>query len=116
MARRGRRRRGETELMEVVNAHVETLVVALSEVIRRQVGDEIQRYFFGPDGRPDARGGKRKRRRILPCIAPGCKNPSKGPRFHFLCEKHMGAPKKEYEVWQAAAREKKEKAAAATTA
>lgn len=28
------------------------------------------------------------------CRYPGCKNRSKGPRFRFLCEKHLKLPKK----------------------
>jgi hypothetical protein len=28
-------------------------------------------------------------RRDMGCIAPGCKNRSKGPRFSYLCEKHL---------------------------
>ncbi len=29
-------------------------------------------------------------RRIIPCRWPRCRRPSKGPRFHFLCEAHRG--------------------------
>ena len=46
----------------------------------------------------------RKKRR-LPCIAPGCSNPSKGPRFQYLCVKHMDAPKKDYEAWRLKSKE-----------
>jgi hypothetical protein len=52
------------------------------------------------------RGGPALRRRVVPCIAPGCTNPSKGPRFHYLCEKHKDAPKKDYEAWRKARQEK----------
>jgi len=36
------------------------------------------------------------------CIAPDCKNPSKGPRFHHLCEEHKRAPLKQVRTWQRA--------------
>lgn len=29
------------------------------------------------------------------CRHPGCKNRSKGPRFRFMCEKHLKLPKAE---------------------
>jgi hypothetical protein len=29
------------------------------------------------------------------CRYPGCKNRSKGPKFSFLCEKHLKLPKRE---------------------
>ncbi|MSP15658.1 MAG: hypothetical protein EXR73_03420 [Myxococcales bacterium] len=45
-----------------------------------------------------------KVRKIVPCIAPDCSNPSKGPRFHYLCDKHKDASKKEYDGWRAAKR------------
>jgi len=34
------------------------------------------------------------------CIAPGCRRHSKGPRFRFLCEKHLKATKKQVEKWR----------------
>ncbi len=34
------------------------------------------------------------------CIAPGCTNANKGPRFHYLCETHKGVAKPTYETWQ----------------
>jgi hypothetical protein len=41
-------------------------------------------------------GGKGIKRNIPKhCIYPDCSNPSKGPRWSFLCEKHMETPKAE---------------------
>lgn len=37
---------------------------------------------------------------IKPCIAPGCTSPSKGPRFHYLCDEHKGASPAEYAAWR----------------
>ena len=36
-----------------------------------------------------------------PCIVPGCDKPSKGPRFHFLCEDHRNADEQQIKTWQA---------------
>ena len=75
-----------------------------------QVGQTEVRFVPLPGARKVALRSSRKRRRILPCIAPGCKNPSKGPRFHYLCEEHMGAPKKDYEAWREKRKEKEARA------
>ena len=44
------------------------------------------------------------------CICPGCKKLSKGPRFHFLCEIHRNAPKREWSAWQAQDKERRKTA------
>lgn len=62
------------------------------------------------------KGRKGKKRRSSPlkgkkldmsCRVPGCKNPSKGPRWGFMCEKHLKdlSPKQQREArekWRAA--------------
>jgi hypothetical protein len=92
-------------LSEVVQGHVEALVEAITQMVRQNTAREIA-DLIGGNGRLPALRARKKR--ILPCIAPGCKNASKGPRFHYLCEKHRDAPKKDWETWQAAKREKRE--------
>lgn len=37
-------------------------------------------------------------KRILPCRVPGCKNPSTGPRFRYLCRDHRGLPKEQLDA------------------
>ncbi|HEX4457886.1 MAG TPA: hypothetical protein VIA18_07935, partial [Polyangia bacterium] len=45
-------------------------------------------------GKP--RGGAGQKRNVpKQCIYPNCTNPSKGPRWSFLCDKHKDAPKAE---------------------
>ncbi len=56
----------------------------------------------------------------LPCIAPGCKTLSRGPRFHYCCVKHDAMPKPQIRKWQkawrlAAEQAKKEARAKAKT-
>ena len=43
-------------------------------------------------GKPDGRRNSRMKGRKLDmtCRYPNCKNRSKGPRFSFMCEKHLG--------------------------
>jgi len=100
--RRGRRgSSAAAQLGEIVARTVSSLVDAIEKHMRGSVADDVRAFIAaksgtGKRGRPA--GAVRKR--ILPCIAPGCTNPSKGPRFHYLCEKHMSAPKKDYEAWR----------------
>lgn len=43
---------------------------------------------------PAKRHSKAAGRKLdMACRAPGCKNRSKGPRFHFLCDEHLKASK-----------------------
>jgi hypothetical protein len=96
---------------DIVIKYVGKLVDELRAELRKNVEHELRSYFSQGDGaRKVALRSSRKRRRILPCIAPGCKNPSKGPRFHYLCEEHMGAPKKDYEAWREKRKEKEARA------
>lgn len=38
--------------------------------------------------------------RPITCIAPGCRKPNKGPRFHYLCEEHRDSKPEKVLVWQ----------------
>jgi hypothetical protein len=44
--------------------------------------------------RPRGLSKLRGRELDMHCRYPGCKNRSKGPRFHFLCAEHLKLPKK----------------------
>lgn len=113
----GRRKRGQrgsatARLGELVSRTIGDLVAAIEKHMSGSVADEVRAFIASKSGTA-GRVGKRGRppgsakKRILPCIAPSCTNTSKGPRFHYLCEKHMGAPKKDYEAWRLRAKEKK---------
>jgi hypothetical protein len=91
------------EVGALVRSHVDSLVLELTGVIRRQIADDLVAHF----GNGGTTVAARRVRQVTPCIAPGCKNASKGPRFHFLCEEHRSAPRKEWELWQTTAREKR---------
>lgn len=55
--------------------------------------------------KPKKRKTKVKRRRPqfskrrIHCLAPRCKRISKGPRFHYLCEKHREAGVRKIRAW-----------------
>jgi len=103
MARR-RRNDIQARLNDVVQGHIEALVDAVTQMVRQNTAREIAEMVGGGNGKIAALRARRKR--IRPCIAPGCKNPSKGPRFHYLCDKHRDAPRKDWEAWQSSKRER----------
>ena len=92
----------QARLNDVVQGHIAALVEAVSQMVRQNTAREIAE-MVGGNGKLALRA---RRKRILPCIAPGCKNPSKGPRFHYLCDKHRDAPRKEWEAWQTQKRDR----------
>lgn len=107
----GRGRSSDGRLAEIVARYTNDLVTAVRQEVRRSVADEVRELLAGGRGaslgvgrRGRAAGNGRKR--VVQCIAPGCPNPSKGPRFHYLCDKHKDAKKSEYEAWRKARKEK----------
>lgn len=86
------------QIKRIVSLHVERMVSELHRTLRQQIIEEIKVYFQKNEGTSPL---KPKRKRILPCIKPGCRNPSKGPRFHYLCAEHRNASKRDYEEWRA---------------
>jgi hypothetical protein len=106
MAKRRVKVAREGRLAELVQKYVEQLVEAVQEEVRISVASEVQHLLTGERPRGLAKLLRVRRKRVLPCIAPNCQNPSKGPRFHYLCVKHKDAPKKDYEAWRKARQEK----------
>ena len=96
----------DARLGELVRDHVQELVGAITTAVRQNMASELQ-SFLGDEAVARARRGRpapARNKRVVSCIAPGCSNPSKGPRFHYLCETHKDAPKKDYEAWRKAKR------------
>ena len=66
---------------------------ALVEEIARSVIARVNELLpKGPAGRGPSK--LRGRKLDMKCRHPGCKNRSKGPRFHFLCEEHLKPARK----------------------
>lgn len=99
MANNGSR---EVELAAVVSNHVHLLVAEITRVVRESVSEDLIAHLTGSAGPSPMliRVNGRRRLRDLSCIAPGCGNKSKGPRFHYLCEAHGDTPKRTYEEWR----------------
>lgn len=91
-------RRRDRDLEAVIAGHVAALVADLHTLVRQRVQDEAAAFFGGLTARAGSRRGPK---RIRPCLAPGCQQPSKGPRFRYLCDEHKGAPLKDVEAWRA---------------
>jgi len=113
--RRGRRADRSARLSEIVSRYVSDLVTAINQHLRRNMADEVRDFIASNGGTAALVAGRTRRsgggrKKVVGCIAPGCPNPSKGPRFHYLCEKHKDAPKKDYEAWRLKARTEKQAA------
>jgi hypothetical protein len=112
LGRRGRARRAGSDgrLAEIVARYVGSLVDAVRQEVRRSVADEVREVLTGSRAAGLSAGRSRRagngRKRVLPCIKPGCNSPSKGPRFHYLCDEHKDAKRSEYEAWRKARKEK----------
>lgn len=90
----------ENRIASLVQQHVNQLVSTITRAVRDNIAEELRDYVSGSRNGRIALRPIKKTSRDLSCIAPGCKNKSKGPRFHYLCEKHVGAPRRQYEVWR----------------
>jgi hypothetical protein len=101
-----RRRSGLSTLKALISSQVETLVSSIVQVVRENTVNEIGALLASSAMEPGVRKPRTKRRRKLDltCIEPKCENRSKGPRFRFLCEQHLGASKKQVMAWRAARR------------
>ncbi|MFH0901736.1 MAG: hypothetical protein V2A73_13995 [Pseudomonadota bacterium] len=103
----------ENRIRTIVTEWVGNLVNEVALAVRTDVVNEL-RSFFTQREEDEASEvqritnrlmvGRLRTRRSMTCIAPGCKNVSKGPRFHYLCEEHAGVPAKDYQAWQKARR------------
>lgn len=107
----------DSRLHDIVASHVNELVNSISRAVRENIVMELRDYVAGGGG--GRKGGlgfslrPKAKPRDLGCIAPGCKNVSKGPRFHYLCEKHMDAPRRSYEQWRKAKMQERSQSASA---
>ena len=96
----------DVKLNALLTDHVRNLVSEIAKVVRQNLAARLGAIISGTE--PAAVAPKRKavgraaRKRVVACLSPGCGNPSKGPRFHYLCEKHKDAPTKDYEAWRKA--------------
>jgi hypothetical protein len=86
-------------IREIVADQINLLVERLERAVRGMVAAEAREHFARTSGR---------RKNIVPCVAPRCGKPSKGPRFHFLCEDHLNAPRRDYMKWRERAKSKRE--------
>jgi hypothetical protein len=103
---RARRNNIDSHIAGLVQAHVSELVNALTRAVRTNLADELKSYFSGTNGQmlqlKGRRGVRPGTKRRMDCLAPSCKNLSKGPRFRYLCPDHMNSSKKDVEAWRKA--------------
>jgi hypothetical protein len=100
---------GQGSLEAQIGAIISAAASQIAAAVRQDMAAQLQRLVAGVPRVTTARtavvarssragnpGGKGIKRNIpKTCIYPGCNNPSKGPRWSFLCEKHLETPKAE---------------------
>ena len=109
-------------LTQLVTTHVNNLVEVINAEVRKNLAEELAQVLGGTSAKL-AQPKVKKERVRKPCIAKGCRNLSKGPRFKFLCDDHKKASKASVEAWKrgeaapvSAAKTKKKPAAQAAGA
>lgn len=98
----------DSKLNALVADHLNGLISEITTAIRRDIAAQLTPVFSGSAfGAPKVgratkapAAGRVAKKRTVKCIAPSCSSPSKGPRFHYLCEQHKSASKKEYTAWR----------------
>jgi hypothetical protein len=108
---RGRRNPLKTIVLPLASRFASDLAAAVEMQVRAQVREQVEGILNQVTGArskgPAAAPGRRRaagRRLPKACRVPGCKNPNKGPRYDFFCEKHRDLPAAEKEKIKAAAR------------
>lgn len=103
-----------SDIHERIRAALEPAIQQIVELLRSEARQEIAQQILGhvdtvvtaprettisiPRSAPPApRRAPSSGNRLIPkhCIFPDCKHPSKGPRFTFMCDEHVGLSKKE---------------------
>ena len=86
---------GETFMAIKLDGSMGQLVDAIADRFADRVLSRLGGTRNGLTGGGNGRRSSALRGRKLDmhCRFPGCKNPSKGPRFRFLCEEHLKLPK-----------------------
>ena len=84
----------DDRLRAIAEQHTRQLVTAIGEAVR---GDILGML---PALAPRRRSSRRTITRDMACIAAGCKNGSRGPRYRYLCPKHEDASEKQVGKWR----------------
>lgn len=77
---------------------LQQLASQVVEAVRADLSQQLGEVLAGREAaRPSlGRGGAGKARHVPKhCLVAGCQNPSKGPRWSFLCDQHKSTGKKE---------------------
>jgi hypothetical protein len=102
----------QNRILELLQSALEPIASQLADAIRTEAVAEARRELLSRlDGaaplpaatsapthtapKPRRNGTEAKRHLPAHCVYPDCSNPHKGPRFSFMCEEHMGEPKRD---------------------
>jgi hypothetical protein len=79
----------QASLENIVGRFTKSLSRDLSRLIESQLKEEVRRAVKEAPASLKASPKRRLSDDAMQCHHKGCKNRSKGPRFKFLCEKHV---------------------------
>ncbi len=84
----------DDRLRAIAEQHTQQLVAA--------IGDAYRSHILGmpPALLSRRRSSQSTITRDMACIAAGCKNGSRGPRYRYLCPKHEDASEKQVGKWR----------------
>jgi hypothetical protein len=96
----------DARLYSAVTQHINKLVVEIEAAVRQNIAFELA-AFTGTAVARTPRGRATSKPRDMRCLAPGCPNTSRGPRFRYLCTKHDKATDKQVAAWREARKAEK---------
>ncbi len=67
---------------------VDQIADLIAERALEKINERVQSGMRNGSAKRNGRRAYKGRKLNMHCRYPGCKNRSKGPRFHYLCEKH----------------------------
>jgi hypothetical protein len=103
----------QNRILELLQNALEPIASQLADAIRTEAVAEAKREILSrldgaaplpaaapvskPPAAPKPRRNGTEAKRHLPahCVYPDCTKPHKGPRFSFMCDQHMGEPKRD---------------------
>ncbi len=77
---------------------VDEIADLIAERALEKINERVQTGMRNGAAKGNGRRSLKGRMLDMRCRYPGCKSRSKGPRFRYLCEKHLTLPKKDQEA------------------
>ncbi len=92
----------EKKFADILAQNVPQLAAALAKAVAAEILGSPKPAAPSPKPAPRAARKPTHIKRDMSCIAAGCKNQSKGPRYRYLCESHLKATPAQVKAWRKA--------------